>query len=282
MLVDEEDKGTLPIWEGAYATRAIIINESGLYALTKRSARMLLRRSMMSSAWKKYKGEIFPSCQESTNCLMEPAWEKINGRKFALVKYKDSNLSSRQESTNCLMVARMGKITGRKFALSNNKGCVGANLCWHREPWFSLTAACVKLEAAEVTGKQHKNVMRDIRKMEPRGKKSTGWNFSSLNTMTPKASHAPATPSPKRSACMWPRRSTTSPACEKSLREIFHSVTTSTQPVVHCPATPSPKPSACMLLRSSMTRHVRASVRRQGRGTGAWVMPICKNQLKCM
>ncbi len=35
MHVDEEDKGTLPNWEGAYATRAIIINESGLYALIK-------------------------------------------------------------------------------------------------------------------------------------------------------------------------------------------------------------------------------------------------------
>ena len=31
--VDEEDKGTLPIRETAYETRAIIINESGLYAL---------------------------------------------------------------------------------------------------------------------------------------------------------------------------------------------------------------------------------------------------------
>lgn len=31
--VDEEDKGTLPIRESAYETRAIIINESGLYSL---------------------------------------------------------------------------------------------------------------------------------------------------------------------------------------------------------------------------------------------------------
>ena len=31
--VDDEDKGTLPIREGAYETRAIVINESGLYSL---------------------------------------------------------------------------------------------------------------------------------------------------------------------------------------------------------------------------------------------------------
>ena len=31
--VDKEDKGTLPIRETAYETRAIFINESGLYAL---------------------------------------------------------------------------------------------------------------------------------------------------------------------------------------------------------------------------------------------------------
>ena len=31
--VDEEDKGTLPIRESAYETRAVFINESGLYAL---------------------------------------------------------------------------------------------------------------------------------------------------------------------------------------------------------------------------------------------------------
>ncbi len=31
--VDKEDKGTLPFREGAYETRAIIINESGLYSL---------------------------------------------------------------------------------------------------------------------------------------------------------------------------------------------------------------------------------------------------------
>ncbi|MCR4920744.1 MAG: hypothetical protein K5945_03425, partial [Bacteroidaceae bacterium] len=31
--VDEEDKGTLPIRESAYETRAIVINESGLYSL---------------------------------------------------------------------------------------------------------------------------------------------------------------------------------------------------------------------------------------------------------
>ena len=31
--VDHEDKGTLPIRETAYETRAVVINESGLYAL---------------------------------------------------------------------------------------------------------------------------------------------------------------------------------------------------------------------------------------------------------
>ena len=31
--VDDEDKGTLPIRETAYETRAILINESGLYSL---------------------------------------------------------------------------------------------------------------------------------------------------------------------------------------------------------------------------------------------------------
>lgn len=33
MHVDSEDKGTLPIRESAYETRAIFINESGFYAL---------------------------------------------------------------------------------------------------------------------------------------------------------------------------------------------------------------------------------------------------------
>ena len=31
--VDDEDKSTLPIREAAYETRAIVINESGLYSL---------------------------------------------------------------------------------------------------------------------------------------------------------------------------------------------------------------------------------------------------------
>ena len=31
--VDDEDKSTLPIRESAYETRAIVINESGLYSL---------------------------------------------------------------------------------------------------------------------------------------------------------------------------------------------------------------------------------------------------------
>ncbi len=42
------------------------------------------------------------------------------------------------------------------------------------------------LEIAEVTGKQHKNVMQAIRNMEPAWEKSLGANLRSLNTMTQK------------------------------------------------------------------------------------------------
>ena len=42
------------------------------------------------------------------------------------------------------------------------------------------------IKIAEVTGKQHKDVMRAIRNMEPAWKKVNGENFPALNTKTQK------------------------------------------------------------------------------------------------
>jgi prophage antirepressor-like protein len=53
--VDQEDKGTLPIRETAYETRAVVINESGLYALVLSSK---LPQAKAFKRWVTYDAEV--------------------------------------------------------------------------------------------------------------------------------------------------------------------------------------------------------------------------------
>lgn len=58
--VDKEDKGTLPIRETAYETRAIFINESGLYAL------ILSSKLEQAKAFKRWvTGEVLPQIRRT-------------------------------------------------------------------------------------------------------------------------------------------------------------------------------------------------------------------------
>ena len=69
------------------------------------------------------------------------------------------------------------------------------------------------LEIAELTGKQHKNIMQAIRNMEPAWEKVQGLKFqlSSRTYDLPNGGtkEAPVTYSPKPSVCTSPRSSTT-------------------------------------------------------------------------
>ena len=58
--VDHEDKGTLPIRETAYETRAVVINESGLYAL------ILSSKLPQAKAFKRWvTSEVLPSIRKT-------------------------------------------------------------------------------------------------------------------------------------------------------------------------------------------------------------------------
>ena len=81
---------------------------------------------------------------------MEPAWVKVNGLKFQLVEYRDAKGELRP-ITRCQ--ARCDTLI------------------------VNLQQTMTSLEIAELTGKQHKDVMRAIRKMEPAWVKTCGSNF---------------------------------------------------------------------------------------------------------
>ena len=58
--VDDEDKGTLPIRETAYETRAVVINESGLYSL------ILSSKLPQARAFKRWvTSEVLPSIRKT-------------------------------------------------------------------------------------------------------------------------------------------------------------------------------------------------------------------------
>jgi len=58
--VDHEDKGTLPIRESAYETRAVVINESGLYAL------ILSSKLPQAKAFKRWvTSEVLPQIRQT-------------------------------------------------------------------------------------------------------------------------------------------------------------------------------------------------------------------------
>ena len=58
--VDDEDKGTLPIRETAYETRAVVINESGLYSL------ILSSKLPQAKAFKRWvTSEVLPSIRKT-------------------------------------------------------------------------------------------------------------------------------------------------------------------------------------------------------------------------
>ena len=58
--VDHEDKGTLPIRETAYETRAVVINESGLYSL------ILSSKLPQAKAFKRWvTSEVLPQIRQT-------------------------------------------------------------------------------------------------------------------------------------------------------------------------------------------------------------------------
>ncbi len=90
---------------------------------------------------------------------MEPAWERIAESKFRLGTYKYANEQLRPcyllTKTECLYIAT-------KF---NDEARAKLVLRWE------------ELEIAELTGKQHKNLMQAIRNMDPAWEKVHGLKF---------------------------------------------------------------------------------------------------------
>ena len=66
--VDKEDKGTLPIRDSAYETRAIIINESGLYALVLSSK---LEQARVFKRW--VTSEVLPAIRRTGRYELLPS-----------------------------------------------------------------------------------------------------------------------------------------------------------------------------------------------------------------
>ncbi len=63
----------------------------------------------------------------------------------------------------------------------------------------NLQQTMTSLEIAELTGKQHKNVIQAIRNMEPAWEKVNGLKFQLVEYRDAKVNFAPATNSPRRS-----------------------------------------------------------------------------------
>ena len=97
---------------------------------------------------------------------MEPAWKKIAASNFRLGTYKDSTDN----------FAPITRCQARCDTLIVN-----------------LQQTMTSLEIAELTGKQHKDVMRAIRKMEPAWVKVNGRNFALVEYKDAKGELRPIT-----------------------------------------------------------------------------------------
>ena len=95
--VDDEDKSTLPIRESAYETRAIVINESGLYSLILSSK---LEQAKMFKRW--VTSEVLPAIRKTGHYDMTSTELKLLAGK---AEYCDEVL----ESVSCLTTTQIAK-----------------------------------------------------------------------------------------------------------------------------------------------------------------------------
>ena len=95
--VDDEDKSTLPIRESAYETRAIVINESGLYSLILSSK---LEQAKMFKRW--VTSEVLPAIRKTGHYDMTSTELKLLAGK---AEYCDEVL----ESVSCLTTTQVAK-----------------------------------------------------------------------------------------------------------------------------------------------------------------------------
>ena len=95
--VDDEDKSTLPIRESAYETRAIVINESGLYSLILSSK---LEQAKMFKRW--VTSEVLPAIRKMGRYDMTSTELKLLAGK---AEYCDEVL----ESVSCLTTTQIAK-----------------------------------------------------------------------------------------------------------------------------------------------------------------------------
>ncbi len=95
--VDEEDKGTLPIRESAYETRAIVINESGLYSL------ILSSKLEQAKAFKRWvTSEVLPTIRKTGKYQLQPHEFRLLGEK---AEYCDEVL----QSVDCVTTTQIAK-----------------------------------------------------------------------------------------------------------------------------------------------------------------------------
>ena len=95
--VDEEDKGTLPIRESAYETRAIVINESGLYSL------ILSSKLPQAKAFKRWvTSEVLPTIRKTGKYQLQPHEFRLLGEK---AEYCDEVL----QSVDCVTTTQIAK-----------------------------------------------------------------------------------------------------------------------------------------------------------------------------
>ena len=95
--VDEEDKGTLPIRESAYETRAIVINESGLYSLILSSK---LEQARLFKRW--VTSEVLPTIRKTGKYQLQPHEFRLLGEK---AEYCDEVL----QSVDCVTTTQIAK-----------------------------------------------------------------------------------------------------------------------------------------------------------------------------
>ena len=95
--VDTEDKGTIAIRDAAYETRAVIINESGMYSLILSSK---LRQAKAFKRW--VTSEVLPAIRKSGRYELQPAEVRLLGEK---ADYCDEVL----QSVDCLTTTQIAK-----------------------------------------------------------------------------------------------------------------------------------------------------------------------------
>ena len=88
----------------------------------------------------------------------------------------------------------------RSHTLTRGRRIETSHGAWHAVTLIgNLQQTMTSLEIAELTGKQHKNVIQAIRNMEPAWEKVNGLKFQLVEYRDAKVNFAPATNSPRRS-----------------------------------------------------------------------------------